>query len=175
MKKTLFVVTLCFVLAGTLAGQQGAADSPATKEDVEQFLEATHVREMFGQMVNQMAAPMHEMTKQQCAKNRDKMPPNCEAVMNKMLDDMMRSMPLDKMLDAMIPVYQKYLTKGDIEAMIAFYRSPVGEKMLRQMPQMTAEAMTAMMPIMQEYMQTVGKRLEQEMMANMKQEPAGAK
>ena len=48
------------------------------------------------------------------------------------------------MLDDMIPVYQKHLTKSDVDEMIKFYSTPTGQKFLREMPAMTAEGMEAM-------------------------------
>ena len=40
----------------------------------------------------------------------------------------------------MVPVYQKHLSKSDVEEMIKFYSTPTGQKILREMPAMTAEA-----------------------------------
>jgi uncharacterized protein len=61
----------------------------------------------------------------------------------------------------MIPVYQKHLTKGDVEAMGAFYASPTGQKLLREMPAMTAESMQAAGPRIQQMMENVMDRVEQ--------------
>jgi hypothetical protein len=64
------------------------------------------------------------------------------------------------MLDDMIPVYQKHLTKGDVDAMGAFYSSPTGQKLLREMPAMTAESMQAAGPRIQAMMEKVMDRAE---------------
>lgn len=53
------------------------------------------------------------------------------------------------MQEAMVPVYQKHLTKGDVAALTAFYSTPTGQKMLKELPQISAEAMQAVMPIIQ--------------------------
>ena len=71
-------------------------------------------------------------------------------------------MPMDEMMDAMIPAYQKHLTRGDIDNIVAFYSTPTGAKVLREMPAMLAEAMQEMMPIMTKYMDTVQTRLKKE-------------
>lgn len=36
------------------------------------------------------------------------------------------------MTEAMVTVYQKHFTKSDVEALIGFYSSPTGQKMLRE-------------------------------------------
>ena len=49
--------------------------------------------------------------------------------------------PIGEMLDAMVPIYQKHLSKGDLESILAFYSSPVGRKLLREQPAMMQESM----------------------------------
>jgi uncharacterized protein len=66
-----------------------------------------------------------------------------------MTDTLLKSMDLDGMLNDMIPVYQRHLTKSDVAAMAAFYETPTGQKLLREQPAMTAEAMKAVQPRME--------------------------
>lgn len=75
--------------------------------------------------------------------------------------DILKDFPVDGMLDDMIPVYQKHLNKADVDAMNAFYQSPTGQKMLREMPAMTAESMQASSPRIQAMMDKVMERAEQ--------------
>ena len=82
--------------------------------------------------------------------------------MNKMMDDMLKKFPVDEMLEATIPVYQKHWTKGDVDAMVAFYSTPTGQKILRELPTTMAEAMQAMQPIMQKKMNGMLERVQQE-------------
>ncbi len=82
--------------------------------------------------------------------------------MNKMMDDMMKDMPFDEMMQAMVPSYQKHLTKGDVDSLVAFYSSPTGQKVLRELPAIMGEAMEAMMPIMRRQMDTMNQRVQQE-------------
>src|SRR5439155_13694987 len=50
------------------------------------------------------------------------------------------SMPFDEMMDAMVPTYQKHFTRGELDALTAFYSSPTGQKILREMPAIMSEA-----------------------------------
>lgn len=45
--------------------------------------------------------------------------------------------------EEMFPIYHKYLTIEDMQALIAFYKTPVGKKAIMVMPQLTQEAMHA--------------------------------
>ena len=168
MKRFLLTSSLCLLLPLVGAAQQSAADSPATKEDVQKYLEITHARNTMKQMMDVMSKQMHQMVHQQLAKDIDKLPPDFEARMNKMTDDMLKNFPLDEMLEAMIPVYQKHWTKGDVDAMVAFYSTPTGQKILRELPTTMAEAMQAMQPIMQKQMTGMMERVQQEVAHMMK-------
>lgn len=62
---------------------------------------------------------------------------------------------MNGMIDDMVPVYQRHLTRADVAAMAAFYKTPTGQKMLREQPQMAAEAMKAVQPRMEKMMSKV--------------------
>src|SRR5262249_37793516 len=72
--------------------------------------------------------------------------------LNGMVDDIMADLPIDEMLEAMVPIYQRHLTRSDIEEGIRFYSSPVGQKLLREQPQMIQEGMRAGAQIQQQRM-----------------------
>lgn len=162
MKRFLLVVVACSVLATGCAAQQSTADSPATKEDIEAYLQVVHSHEMMTKTFEAMLQPIHQLTHEQYLKDKDKLPADFEARMNKEMDDFLKGLPLDEMMSATVPVYQKYLTKGDINELVKFYSSPTGQKLLREMPAMTAEAMQAMFPIMRQQVDKMAQRVQEE-------------
>ena len=118
MKNFLILAALCFSFAIPAFSQQGA-DAPASKEDVEKYLQAVHSHEMMQQMAQAMSKPMHQMVHEQYLKDKDKLPADFEDRLNKIMDNMMKQMPFDEMMAAMIPTYQKHFTTGDMEALTA--------------------------------------------------------
>lgn len=168
MKRYLTLIALCLVLSLATVAQQNPNDAPATKQDIQKYLEVTHSRQMMGQMVDAMLKPMHQMIHEQFEKDKDKLPADFESRMTKMMDDSIKSFPWDEMIDSMIPVYQKHLTKGDVDAMVAFYSAPTGQKLLREMPQIMAEAMQNMMPMMRRQMEAMQQRMQKEVTAMIK-------
>jgi len=48
---------------------------------------------------------------------------------------------MNDLVDMLIPVYSKYLSQSDIEAMITFYQSPIGEKFAKSTPMIMKESM----------------------------------
>jgi hypothetical protein len=162
MKHFLIAAFLCLSFACSGLAQDTPADAPATKEDVERYLHAVHSQDMMQKMMDAMAKPMRQMTHDRYLKDKDKLPADFEAKMNKVTDDLLKDMPFEEMMQAMVPTYQKHFTKGDMDALVAFYTSPVGQKLLRELPAIMGEAMTAMMPIMREHIDATNRRLQQE-------------
>lgn len=49
----------------------------------------------------------------------------------------------EELVALVIPIYAKYYTDADITDLLTFYSTPVGQKMIRTMPSVLQEAMTA--------------------------------
>lgn len=167
MKRLLLAVLLCLAFCCCTFAQQ-SDDTPATKEDVQRYFDAMHLHDMMLQMMDAMAKPMHQMLHDEYVKDKDKLPDDFEEQMNKQMDDMLKDMPWDEMIQAMVPAYQKHLTKGDLDAIIAFYSSPTGQKLLREMPALMTDSMQSMMPIMQKYVEKVQNRIQEQTEAMLK-------
>jgi hypothetical protein len=162
MKKlTLTLILALFFVSGIVA-QQNPGDAPATKEDIQKYLDVMHSRDMMRQMVDVMIKQTHQMIHEQYLRDKDNLPPDFEDRVNKTTDDFMKSFPWDEMLVAMVPVYQKYLTKGDVDALVAFYSGATGKKMLKDMPAMMGEAIQAMGPVMQKRMESLKQQVDQQ-------------
>jgi hypothetical protein len=150
---------------------QSAADVPATKEDVEKYFQATHSHDMMLKMMEAMSKPMHQTIHDQCARDKDNLPADCEARMDKTMDNMMKQLPFDEMMQAMVPAYEKHFTKGEMDALIAFYSGPTGQKVLQELPAVMAEAMQSMMPIMRKSVDKMTERAQEEV-AQMRKDSA---
>ncbi len=57
---------------------------------------------------------------------------------------------LSSVMDDAPIIYARHFTAAELREMLAFHRSPVGQKSLREMPQIMAESMALMMPRMQQ-------------------------
>jgi hypothetical protein len=49
----------------------------------------------------------------------------------------------DSLTDRIIPIYDKYLTDDDLKGLIAYYHSPLGQRMLQSLPELTRESQAA--------------------------------
>lgn len=172
MKNFFLCVSLCFGLILPAVSQQ-PEEVPASREDVEKYLHAIHSHEMMQQMAVAMSKPMHKMVHDQYVKDKDKLPADFEDRMNKIMDNMMKEMRFDEMIDAMVPTYQKHFTKGDMDALTAFYSAPVGQKVLRELPSIMSESMENMMPIMRKNIEHMSEQVQEQIAEMMKQSPHG--
>ena len=170
MKKLVELIAVILVLTSGVIGQQTSPDEPATAEDVQNYLMAMHSTEMTRKMLASMAAPFHQMIKDLFAKDADSLPPDFEQRMNAWIDDYLNEMPIEEIQKAMVPVYQKHFTKGDLSTLAAFYSSPTGQKVLHEMPAVMAESMTVEMPYMREQLDKLRVRM-QDQIASLRKRP----
>ena len=130
-----------------------AQDTPATREEIIELLDLMQIRDSTRQA-------MHAATSQALAQFRS-MPglrdaglpagtlARFEERLNTILDDMIAEYPVDEILEDVVPIYQKHLTSTDAKAMIAFYSTPTGQKVIRDMPSIMAESMQVAQPRVQ--------------------------
>jgi TonB family protein len=164
MKRTLALVFFCLLLSANCRAQQTDSGTPATKEEVLAYFQAVHMRDVMKKLVSAMSEPFHQMMHQRilAMKSQDNLPPDFEERINKRLDELMSGMPIDEMLAAMVPTYQKHLTKEDLDILVAFYSSPTGQKVFLEMPAMTAEGMQSAKPVIEKWSESVKQQMQQE-------------
>jgi uncharacterized protein len=162
MKRLLLAVCVVLFLSWSGFAQTSTDDSPATKADVERYFQVVKSHDMMKKMMATMTQSMHQLMHEQYLKHKDELPADYESKMTARMDEMYENMPMDEMMEAMIPAYQKHFTKGDIDTLVAFYSSPTGAKLLRELPSIMAESMQDMMPIILKYSDTVKRTLLKE-------------
>lgn len=170
MKRSALFLITWLLLGSVCLAQQNPADAPASKEDVEKYLDIMHSRDMVKNMMNTMSKQVHQMVSEQLKKEPG-MTPEKEERAFKLTDDQLKNFPVDEVIDAMIPVYQKHFRKGNIDDLLAFYSTPTGQKLIKELPAILAEAMQAAMPITQKMMATTLQRVQAEI-AQMQKENA---
>jgi hypothetical protein len=167
-----FLIAVLFCIGFSLNGlAQNPSDTPASKEDVERYFQAVHSRDMMQKVLEVMSKSTHQMTHELCAKDKDKLPADCEDRMNRFTDNLMNKLPYDQMMQAMVPAYQKHFTKADMDTLIAFYSAPTGQKVLREMPAIMTEAMDSMMPIMRRSVDDMTQSIQQQIAQMRKDSP----
>ncbi len=159
-----YAAVLLFCLCPLASAQQPAAAKPAapaaqaaTAADINRLIEVTHVRKQMSEMQNAILEQYKPMIEKMSGDVLNRMTPRQRQRFNDIVSDMMadslKAYPPEDMLRDMVPIYQKYLDKSDVEAMIAFYSTPTGQKLLDNQPKIAREFMAVLVPKMQERMQ----------------------
>ena len=76
-------------------------------------------------------------------------------------DDFMKEVKPDDLVNMVIPVYDRNFTDEEIDGMLAFYSSSVGQKVLAKLPVVLQESMEAGKSWGQELSQKIIQRLQQ--------------
>ena len=149
MKRLLVPIVCLLFIAPAFA--QGADEAPS-KDDILLYLRTMHSHDMMRRTMEVQAQSMQQLFRDMLLKEKGKLPDNFESLFKKAMDDLIKGMPTDEIVQAMIPAYQKHFTKGDLEAMTAFYSSPTGQKVLQELPEVLREGNQAAMPILSKYL-----------------------
>jgi hypothetical protein len=143
------------------AASEAASSEPATRDDVILYLRTMHSHDMMQKMMEMQSKSMQQLLRAELEQD-NAVPPDFDVHFKKAMGELIKGMPVDEMTQAMIPAYQHHFTKGDIEAMNAFYASPVGQKVLEELPVVTQEGMQDMMPILNKYLTAWRERMHNE-------------
>jgi len=71
--------------------------------------------------------------------------------------------PMNEMLNDMVEVYQRHLSKDDVDGIIAFYRSPPGQHLVAAQPLMVQEVMPMVMKKMEARSKDLADRYRKEL------------
>jgi len=161
MKRFLRIILCLFALIGYSVHAQ-TSDAPATREDVLKLFDTMKIHDQMRLVMDSVLTQQRAMVHEELKKRDPTVTADELKHLDQFMSDLMKDMPINELLDDMIPVYQKHLTHTDVAAMDAFYASATGQKLLREMPAMTAESMQAANPHMQAIMEKIMNRTEQE-------------
>jgi len=185
MRKVSILVIVC-LLSLTLLAQQPAGspvknsgqstaqplppDAPSREEVLQLFelLQIKKLTETTMQMAQEQAKNVAEQMLHEAMP--DPTPDQLKSsqqLLDAITQDVMKAFPLDEILNVMVPVYQRHLTRSDLQAIVAFYSSAVGQKLLREQPAMVQESMQAMAPIQQRMMEDLMRRVKERVERNL--------
>ena len=163
MKKIVAAVVTAFALTGAAtsfaqapAPAPAAAIDPATLAASKELFEAMNHRAMMTGMMQQMSQGIAqsmragaeaainnnpklnaEQKTQALAKMEKELPAFVSSMQSVMNDPVM----IDEILAETVPIYARTFSADELKQMTAFYRTPVGAKMLASTPQLMAQGM----------------------------------
>ena len=141
---TTFVLGIGLLAQGVFAQE---TEAHARKmEHIRKLIALTGGEKMADQMFEQMAQSM-----------RASMPGS-----ERGFQDFRKEVDMKRMIDIVIAAYDKNLADEDIQAMIGFYESPAGKRLLEVMPKVMGDMMTGSMEIAREMIEKGRAKAESE-------------
>lgn len=121
--------------AGSSAAGTATGVDPAKEADIRHLLEITGAKSLTSQIMAGMKDNLKPVL-------TNSLPPGDyrAKLIDLFFDKFMAraNAEFPKLLDAAVPIYDKYLSAEDIKGMIQFYQTPLGQKTLSVLPQITA-------------------------------------
>ena len=155
--KPAVAIAVLLALSAVAFGQSPVTDQPASKEDVVQMFHEMRFEEQMKGIQQNIAQQFQTMAKEMMDRPEFKnLPPDrqkkYEDFLTAEMQNSMNIYPITEIISDFAPVYAKYLSKSDVQGVIAFYHSPAGKKMLDVSPSVSQEAMTIIAPKIQDRM-----------------------
>lgn len=181
------------------AAAQAAAEPPAqtpaatvspdqqpTREQLARLFEVMRLRQQLQGYLKMLPGMIQEQMRTQFKELAAKAPGGealkpeqqeaMEKVLNRYMEKAINIFTIDEMIEDMTGLYQRHLSRADVDAFIAFYSSPAGQHLLEQQPVIMQEYMPMVMKRAQERTKTLTEELTAELNACKKgQAPAADK
>jgi hypothetical protein len=148
MKKTamLMMAVLAFVTTAIAAEPVDAAKNKALAEKLMDTMKISEAMTRSFDMVKKMQLDM--MAKRLKGKQLQ----NAEKLNQALMELVSRELSWEKLKDPFINIYAESFTAEELDAMIKFYESPIGKKLLEKQPEMARKTMQMMQSIMMKMM-----------------------
>ncbi len=136
-----FRPVLLFLLVSLATLTFAQAPAQPTRDDVLKFFEIMRVRQS---MEDVRTAAVEQAKASVRALISDELPHATApqvAELEGMVERMIQAYTIDNTIDDLIPIYQRHMSKDDLEAMNSFFSSPAGQKFLDTEPVIANEAL----------------------------------
>ena len=147
--RTIFAIAIfSLALSLPLFGQDAAsAVDQSTRDEVVRFMELLQVRSRMTMMLDSMRVQQRRLAEQSLKTEKPNATPQeiqrTDRVVDTALNSVLSDQTIDQMINALVPIYQRHFSKADLDGILAFYTSPVGQKLQNETPAITQESMQA--------------------------------
>lgn len=127
MKKALCALALILCMS-----QLGFSQDKGTyRQTLDKMMEVSGTNASYQGMIKQMIASFRAQQ------------PNASEEAMATMEKTLNEFSMSKLVDKLMPVYQKHLTEKDLKGIIAFYESPAGKNYAAKVPMIMQESMAA--------------------------------
>jgi hypothetical protein len=150
-----------------------AAENQATPEQLAKLFEVMRIKQQMQSMRTMVPAMVQQQIQSAMKQTEEGLPAGSkltpelrdkmQAIMNKYVAKALDLYPTDEMLTDMTGIYQKHLSKDDVEGLVTFYGSPAGQHLLDAQPVIAQEYMPMVMGKVGQRSQAMTREMMKEM------------
>lgn len=133
---------------------------PPSTDDVQKFMQVMRIERQMDTMLQIMTASAKQGARTGFLKKMPNATPEQIADVESLTDTLFSDFPINDLMNDIIPVYQKHISKSDLQALTEFYSSPVGQRFLDEQPNMMKEMGTLSAARMQQRMAVIMEKYE---------------
>jgi hypothetical protein len=143
MKRVTLTILLLAATCGVAAAQDARDAKPRDvmaqvvgeekRRDILRLLELTKAADLGAQVAQQMMGTMRA--------NFAMLPPETrEKVFKTFEEELTKEFSREKLIEAVLPIYDRHLSAEDVKGLIAFYESPLGQRTVNVLPSIARES-----------------------------------
>lgn len=148
-----------------------AADNIPTDASIKQLLEVGQAHKLVDTIMAQVDGYMKTAIQQ--ATQGQQISPQIQKDIDKRISEMMSAfkeiLDWNKLEPMYVRIYQKSFTQGEVDGMIAFYKTPAGQAVINKMPVVMQNTMNEVQQMMAPAMQRI-QRMQQDVVAEIQAE-----
>ena len=159
MKKMFLVLSAMAILcAPSFADEK--ADKEQKNKQIRKLFDLLNSKETFEGMKDNMKRNAAQMLLQKLQQEGLEANPEAQKVFTDFMENSLQKsldklVDINKMLDDMVPYYEKYLSAEDVNELIKFYEAPAGKHLIEATPKIMKDYMPDMMKTMQDKMKAM--------------------
>ncbi|MGE5112514.1 MAG: DUF2059 domain-containing protein [Acidobacteriaceae bacterium] len=131
MKLRVAVLFIVVLMCTTVFAQSSAPALDAKRQKIVELIKMTGTPDV---MVDAIRQQIH------MAKKTLPLPPKAQ---DDFESEFLNEIKVDELVELVVPAYEKYYTEQEIDQLTAFYKSPLGKKMVASLPTMMQEVSRA--------------------------------
>ncbi|HWY27018.1 MAG TPA: DUF2059 domain-containing protein [Candidatus Angelobacter sp.] len=112
-------------------------DDPVKDAAIHHLMDVTGTSKMGDQMLNNMTAQIHNIV------SRALPPDRVQKFMDQFNQNFHQRLSPGQVSDTLVPIYASHFSLDDIKGLAAFYESPLGQRVLQTLPQVSQESQTS--------------------------------
>jgi hypothetical protein len=160
--KRFFLIVLVVAVSGLFTIARGQTPvAPEKAQSIRRLLELTGTHALVQQLIEEMMSSLRSNVPSDQPETRDK-------IIRIYEDEMKKSFTVEKMNEFVIPIYDKYFTGDELTALVEFYESPLGKKVVSVLPQIFSESSAAGEKLGLEVQERASERIRNEVLPTIK-------